>query len=94
MAESSRPGRDGVHTSGRGGLPDLVSFSSKLARIGDIFSHQVGPDVWREMIEKESFEQETFILVHALWVSWSKEHILPINAEGFSLAAKVRDMNA
>ena len=58
-----RSGRYGIHTSGRGGLPDLVSFSSKLARIGDILSHQVGPDLRREMIEKESFEQETFILV-------------------------------
>ena len=45
-----RSGGYSVHTSGRGGLPDLISFSSKLSRIGDIFSYQVGPDVRREMI--------------------------------------------
>ena len=61
-----RSDRYSIHTSGGGGLPDLVSFSSKLARIGDIFSHQVGPDVWREMIKKEIFEQETFILVNSV----------------------------
>ena len=61
-----RSGRYSVHTSGGGGLPDLISFSSKLWRIGDILSHQVGPYVWREMIKKESFEQETFILVHSV----------------------------
>ena len=47
-------------------LPDLISFSRKLAFNRDILSHQVGPDVWREMIEKESFEQETFILVSSV----------------------------
>ena len=47
-----RSGGYSVYTSGRGGLPDLTSFSSKLARIGDIFSHQEGPDVWREMFKK------------------------------------------
>ena len=61
---SLRSGRYSVHTSGGGRLPDLVSFSSKLAWIRDIFSHQVGPDVWREMIEKEAFEEKTFILVN------------------------------
>ena len=44
-----------LHTSGGGRLPDLISFSSKLVRIKDILSHQVDFDVWREMIEKESF---------------------------------------
>ena len=61
-----RSGGYSVHTSVGGRLPDLISFSSKLARIGDILSHQVGPDVQREMIEKESFEKETFILVHSV----------------------------
>ena len=61
-----RSGGYGVHTVCGGGLPDLVSFSSKLAMIRDILSHKVGPDVWREMIEKQSFEQETFILVHSM----------------------------
>ena len=60
-----RSGGYRIHTSGGVGLPDLISFSSKLARIGDIFSHQVGPDVWGEMIEKETFAQETFILVYS-----------------------------
>ena len=59
-----RSGGYKVHTSGGGRLPDLVSFSSKLAWIRDIFSHQVGPDVWREMIEKEAFEEKTFLLVN------------------------------
>ena len=45
-------------------MPDIISFSSKLTLIGDIFSHQVGPDVWREMIEEEAFEQKTFILLN------------------------------
>ena len=68
--ESSQPGGAGegggysIHTSSGGKLPDLISFSSKLVWIGDIFSHQVGPDVWREMVEKEAFEQKTFILVN------------------------------
>ena len=58
-----RSGGYSIHTSDRGGLPGLVSFSNKLARIGDIFSHKVGPDFWREMIQKETFHQETFMLV-------------------------------
>ena len=45
------------------------------------------------MIKKEAFEQKTFICV-TLWDSGSKEHIFPINVEGFLSAAKVRDMNA
>ena len=61
-----RSGGYSIHTSDRGGLSGLVSFSNKLARIGDIFSHKVGTDVLREMIEKELFEQETFILVHSV----------------------------
>ena len=39
-----RSGGYSVHTSSRGRLPDLISFSSKHARIGDIFSHQVEGD--------------------------------------------------
>ena len=58
-----RSGGYSVHTSG-GRLPDLFSFSSKLAWIRDIFFHQVGPDVWREMIKKEAFEEKVFILVN------------------------------
>ena len=62
-----RSGRYSIYTFGGGRLPDLISFSSKLARIVDILSHQVGPDdVWREMIEKESFEQKTFIFVNSV----------------------------
>ena len=61
-----RSGGYSIHTSGGGRLPDLVSFFSKLARIRDIFSHQVGPDVWREMIKKETFEKETLILVNTV----------------------------
>ena len=79
-----------VHTSGGGGLPDLISFSSKLARIRDNLSHQVDPDVGRE---KETFDQETFILVNSVGQR-SKEHIFPIKVEGFLSAAKVSDMNA
>ena len=60
-----RSGGYSVHSSSGGGLPDLISFSSNLARIRDVFSHQVGPNVWREMIEKETFEQETFILLNS-----------------------------
>ena len=30
----------------------------------EISSHQVSPDVWREMIEKETFEEKTFFLVN------------------------------
>ena len=67
-----------VHTSGVGGLPDLISFSSKLARIGDIFSHQVGLDVWREMIKKETFEQETFILVNSVGQREKRAYLLHI----------------
>ena len=52
-----RSGGYSVHTSDGGRLPDLVSFSSKLALIRDIFFHQVGPDVWREMIEKEALNK-------------------------------------
>ena len=59
-----RSGGYSVHTSGRGRLPDLVSFSNKLVWIRDIFSHQVSPDVWREMIKKEAFEEKAFILVN------------------------------
>ena len=54
--EETEKGRYGLHTSGTGRMLDLVSFNSKLAKIGDILSHLVGPDVKREMIEKESFE--------------------------------------
>ena len=61
-----RSGGYNVHTSGRGRLPELVSFSSKLAWIRDIFSHQVGPDVWREMIEKGAFGEKAFILVNPM----------------------------
>ena len=61
---SRRSGRYRVYTSGKGRLPDLVSFSSMLAWKRYFFSHQVGPDVWREIIEKEAFEQKTFILVN------------------------------
>ena len=50
-----RSGGYSVYTSVGGGLPDLISFSSKLGKIRDIFSYQVGPDVWRKMIEKETF---------------------------------------
>ena len=52
--------------SGGGRLPDLISFSSKLAWIGDILSHHEDPDVLREMIQKESFEQKTLILVNSV----------------------------
>ena len=31
-----RSGRYSIHTSGGGGLPDLISFSSKFARIGGL----------------------------------------------------------
>ena len=34
-----RSGGYSGHTSGEGGLPDLIRFSSNLARIEDIFSH-------------------------------------------------------
>ena len=61
---SRRSGSYRVYTSVRGKLPDLISFNSKLAWIKDIFYHQVGPDVWREMIKKEVFEQKTFIFVN------------------------------
>ena len=33
-----------VHTSGGGGLPDLISFISKLARTEDLFYHQFHPN--------------------------------------------------
>ena len=55
-----------IHTPGGGRLPDLISFSSKLAWIGYILFHQVGPDVWRAMIKKEDFEQKIFILVNSV----------------------------
>ena len=61
-----------IHPSGRGRLPDLFSFSSKLVRIRDIFSHQVGPDVLREMIKKEDFEQKTFL--------WSAAKVRDMNS--------------
>ena len=61
---SRRIGGYSVHTSGGGRLSNLVSFSSKFAWIRDIFSHQVGSDVWKEMIEKETIEQKSFILVN------------------------------
>ena len=88
-----RSGGFGVHTSGGGGLPDLVSFSSKLARIRDILSHQLGPDVGREIIEKESFNRKHSSLC-TLWARGSKEYILPIKVKGFLSAAKVRDIHA
>ena len=70
-----RSGRYSVHTSGGGRLPDLVSFSSKLAWIRDIFFHQVVPDVWREMIEKEAFEEKAFTLVNPVGQRQQVQHL-------------------
>ena len=89
---SWRSGGYSVHTFGRGRLPDLVSFSSKLAWIRDIFSHQVGLIFWREMRNKPLKRKHSSLWT--LWDSSSMEHIFPINLEGFLSAAKVRDMNS
>ena len=54
---------------------DLVSFSSKLAWTRDIFFHQVGPDVWREMIQNEAFEEKSFILVNPVGQRQQGQHL-------------------
>ena len=69
-------------------MPDLISFRSKLSRIRDILSHQVGPDVQREMIEKETFEKETFILVHSV-VQRERGAHLPHQGGGFLVGGQV-----
>ena len=45
------------------------------------------------MIEKEDFEEKTFILVNPVGQG-QQEYIFPINLEGFLSTAKVRDMNS
>ena len=55
-----------IHTSGGEGLPDFISFSRKLNQDQKYLLSSSGSDVWREMIEKETFEQETFILVNSV----------------------------
>ena len=84
---SRRSGGYSVHTFGGGRLPDLVSFSSKLVWIRDIFSHQVGPDVWREMIEKEAFEEKTFILVNPVG-QWQQGAHLPHQLGGLLVSGQ------
>ena len=70
-----RSGGYSVHTSGGGRLTDLVSFSSKFAWIRDIFFHQVGPDVWREMIKKETFKEKAFIVVNPVGLRQQGQHL-------------------
>ena len=52
----------------------------------------MGPEVWREIIEKEAFKEKAFIVVKP--VGLRQDNIFPINLAGFSSAAKVRDMNS
>ena len=82
-----RSGWDSINRSAGGGLPDFISFSSLLVRIRNILSHQVGPDVWRQMIEEESFEQETIILVHHV-VQREQRANLPHQGGGFFVGSQ------
>ena len=70
-----RSGGKSIHTSGRGRLPDLVNISSKFVWIRDIFFHQVGPDVWREMIEKDTFNEKAFIVVNPVGLRQQGQHL-------------------
>ena len=52
----------------------LESINGNSILLGTNF-HQVGPDVWREMIEKEAFEEKTFILVNPVGQGQQGAHL-------------------
>ena len=47
-------------------MPNLISIGCKLPGILDVLSHQVGVNVWGQVVEKESLEHETFGFVDSM----------------------------
>ena len=56
-------------------MPDLVSFSSRFGWIRDVLFHQMGPDVWREMIKKEAFKEEASIVLNPVGLRQQEQHL-------------------
>ena len=57
---------DHIHNTVGGRLPNLVSFGCKLPRVYDILSHQVGADVWGQVVKEEAPEHEVLHLVNSV----------------------------